>query len=197
MPRSRAKALIVGEMPVKHVELHGGHSVQIALDHLDRHPVARNVQHEAAPGETGTVFDMNGGYVEALRAGPDQLREGLETVERAGNRGGLEARAIGGDVQSIRLVFAQRRVFGSGPGARPDAFHAQRGPAGIERPGGEHGDAGLPGDSRGETVEGRFQAEIGVPGGGHAEAAVDGELAREGLHFEGEGHQRRSGRSGG
>ena len=35
-----AKALIVGKMPVQHVELHRGHGVQIALDHFQRHPVA-------------------------------------------------------------------------------------------------------------------------------------------------------------
>ena len=35
-----AKALIVGKMPVQHVELHRGHCVQVALDHFDRHPVA-------------------------------------------------------------------------------------------------------------------------------------------------------------
>ncbi len=160
-PALGAKALIVGEVPVKHVELDGGHGVQIAFDHLEGHPVARNVQHQAAPGEARAVFDVNGGYVEALRAGQDQLREGRKTVERAGNRGGLEARAIGGHVQLIRFVFAQRRVFGSGPRGHPGAFHAQRGPAGIGGPGGEHGDAGLPGDPRGETVEGRFQAWIG------------------------------------
>jgi hypothetical protein len=44
VPAFDAEALIVGEMPMKDVQLYRGHPVQIALDHLDRHPVPRDVQ---------------------------------------------------------------------------------------------------------------------------------------------------------
>ena len=40
-----AKSLIVGEMPVKHIQLYDGHRVNIAFHHLDGHKMARAIQH--------------------------------------------------------------------------------------------------------------------------------------------------------
>jgi hypothetical protein len=38
-----AEALVVGEMPMEDVQLYRGHAVEIAQDHLDGHPVPRDV----------------------------------------------------------------------------------------------------------------------------------------------------------
>ena len=48
-----AEALILGEVPVEDVELHGGHGVEVALDDVDRLEVAADVDHQAAPAEAG------------------------------------------------------------------------------------------------------------------------------------------------
>ncbi len=40
-----AEALIVGKMPVEDVHLHGGHAVEIALEHVDGDEVAADVDH--------------------------------------------------------------------------------------------------------------------------------------------------------
>ena len=37
------ESLIVGEMPVKHVEFHSGHGVQVALDDMGRHPMSDGI----------------------------------------------------------------------------------------------------------------------------------------------------------
>ena len=76
-------------MPVKDVELHGGHRVQIALYRLDRHPVARGIQHQASPNKTRLVFDVYRRNFETLRARNDQLSESLKTAQSAGGRSGF------------------------------------------------------------------------------------------------------------
>ena len=75
-----AKALIVGEVPVKHIELHGGHGVEVALDDFEGHPVARHIQHQAAPGEARAVFDVDGRGRKTARAFGDQLHESSHAV---------------------------------------------------------------------------------------------------------------------
>ena len=46
-----AESLIVGKMPVQHVHFHRGHTVKIALEHVDGNEVAADVDHRAAPGK--------------------------------------------------------------------------------------------------------------------------------------------------
>src|ERR1700685_3350336 len=45
------ETLVIGQVPMKYVELDRGHSIEIALDHLDGHPMPRYVQMQAAPWE--------------------------------------------------------------------------------------------------------------------------------------------------
>ena len=89
-----AEALVVGEVPVEDVQLDRGHGVEIALDHFDRHPVARHIEHQAAPGEARLVFDVDGGRFEAIGAERDQLRKGRESVKGAGHGRGFQRRTL-------------------------------------------------------------------------------------------------------
>src|SRR5712692_4143222 len=50
-------ALIVGEMPVKAVELMNREEIEVFLDELLRHEVARRIEMRASPGEAGCVLD--------------------------------------------------------------------------------------------------------------------------------------------
>src|SRR3984893_1939918 len=46
-----AKTLVVGKMQMQNVHLHGSHSIQIALKHIERNKVTANVNEQSAPGE--------------------------------------------------------------------------------------------------------------------------------------------------
>lgn len=50
-------ALIIGEVPVKCIQLVQGHHADEFLDKLHRHEMARAIQHRPAPAETGRVFN--------------------------------------------------------------------------------------------------------------------------------------------
>ncbi len=69
-----AKALIVGEMPVKYIELHRGHGVQVALDDLGRHPVSDGIDEQSAPREARSIEDSQDRQPVALGRGEDELR---------------------------------------------------------------------------------------------------------------------------
>ena len=178
-----AEALVVGEVPVEDVELHGGHGVEIALHHFERHPVARGIHHQAAPGKARLVFDVNGGDFEAIRAERDQLREGLEAVQRAGAGGRLERGALGGDVERVGFVFAERGIVVAGR----RAFHAQLGRGVLQA---EHGNAGLAGEPHHEAADGGFQAGVRRADERSLEGVVDRQFAGGGPHGGGQRHQR-------
>ncbi len=52
-----AEALVFREMPVKHVQLHRRHAVQVALQNVERDKVAANINHQSPPGKARAVFD--------------------------------------------------------------------------------------------------------------------------------------------
>ena len=78
-----AESLIVGQMPVQHVHLHGGHAVEIALEHVDGNEVAADVDQRAAPGEAGLIFDGDGGDGESGGRDLHELKKCLQAVKRA------------------------------------------------------------------------------------------------------------------
>jgi len=55
-----AESLVFGEVPVQHVHLHCGHTVQVSLYDIDRHEMPAGVDHQPAPREARTVFDLRG-----------------------------------------------------------------------------------------------------------------------------------------
>src|SRR4029077_13434006 len=52
-----AKALVIRQMPVKYIELHRCHSVQIALEHIEGNKVAAYIDHQSPPRKTWFVLD--------------------------------------------------------------------------------------------------------------------------------------------
>src|SRR5512143_4164895 len=56
-----APALIIGEMPVKGVQLMEREEIDVLLYELLRHEMARDVQVCAAPLESRTILDLDGG----------------------------------------------------------------------------------------------------------------------------------------
>ena len=56
----QAPGLVVGQVPVQHVELVQRHPVDELLDVLGRLVVARGIEHEPAPGKARRVVDLHG-----------------------------------------------------------------------------------------------------------------------------------------
>ena len=89
-----AEALIVTEMPVKDIELRGGHAVERAFDRAHRFKMAAHIEHEAAPAETRHIVDGHGRQHAGAVLHGGKLQEGFEPVHRAqvsgrGQRGSL------------------------------------------------------------------------------------------------------------
>src|SRR5579864_2773490 len=81
------EALIVGKVPVKNVQLDRGHSVEIALDHVEWHEMAAGVDHQTAPRKARLVLNRDCGNGEALRRDLDELQESLQPAHDAEGRG--------------------------------------------------------------------------------------------------------------
>src|SRR5882672_4537327 len=52
-----AEPLVLREVPVENVHLHGFHAVQIAANHFERDEMARGIHHQTAPRETRLVLN--------------------------------------------------------------------------------------------------------------------------------------------
>ena len=101
-------------MPVQYVELHGFHSIEVALDDLDRHKVARDIDEQAAPGKTGLVVDGKRGQCKSLGANVYQLQQRLQPMQHPQRIRGIQSHASGRDLQAIRFLFSQRLDLRSG-----------------------------------------------------------------------------------
>jgi hypothetical protein len=101
------KALVVGQVPVEDVEFDGSHGVEVTLEDIEGNPVARHVDHEAAPGKAGTVFDLHRGSPEAVRAHLRKLGEGGEATQYAQRCSRSQTGLMGGDAEAVGFVFAQ------------------------------------------------------------------------------------------
>ena len=53
------KALVLGQMPVKDVELDCCHRIQIPFENFHRLEVAGDVNQQAAPGKARLILDLN------------------------------------------------------------------------------------------------------------------------------------------
>ena len=60
----QAPALVFGEVPVEDVELVECEGIDVLLDCLFWHEVSTVVEHGTSPGESGDVFDDDGGHDE-------------------------------------------------------------------------------------------------------------------------------------
>ena len=149
------------------VELDRGHSVQIAFDHRHRHPMAGYIEQKTTPEKARLIFDVDGLHFEAVRAGRDQLREGLQSPQRSGHGSSLEARVRGRHIQLVGFVFTQGWVFT----APLPALYRQRSilPS-FQR------DSRLPCDAPCQPVQGRLEAGIRPGGRRNAEVRINGEL---------------------
>ena len=102
-----AEALVFGEVPVKDVELHGSHGVEVALEDRDRFKMAAAVDHQTSPAKTGRVVNRHGGEDVAADPGLDELKESLQAVQGANRGSGGEMDSLGRNGDAIGLVLVQ------------------------------------------------------------------------------------------
>lgn len=93
-----APALVVGQVPVKGVELGGGHAVEVALHELHGEKVAADVQVESPVAVAGVVLDLGTGDV---TVGVGHLQERLESVEDAAFIARREFCRVFGDAEPV------------------------------------------------------------------------------------------------
>ena len=91
-----AKPLVVREMPVQDVHLHGGHTIEVAFEHIEGNEVAADVDEQAAPREAGLVLYGDGGGGESGRSDLDELQKCLQAAQDA-------KRSPGGELSLIHI----------------------------------------------------------------------------------------------
>src|SRR4029077_17860561 len=133
-----AKALVVRQMPVKYIELHRRHSVQIALEHIEGNEVAAYIDHQSSPWKTWFVLDGNCRHGKAVGSDLNQLKKCLQPAHDAERVRRAELRAGIADFELVGFVLTQFfDVFPSGSAQNHQSgvgrigwFHVQRKHAG-------------------------------------------------------------------
>ncbi len=93
-----APPLVVGQVQMQVVELEQRELVEVVLDLLHGEEVAGDIEHRAAVGEAGVVFDRDVGH---RAVGGAELVEGLQGVERTGGIGCGDEDAVGPDLEAV------------------------------------------------------------------------------------------------
>ena len=158
--------LVVGQVPVQHVQLVDRHPVDEGEDEFRRLEVARRVEHDAAPRKARRVVDRDRGNCRAALARRHQLPERGAAVREARVARRRDHHARGPRLEVVGLgprirVFHAPQPDGSLPG-RAFAQPQPQAVAALDETGEVGGDA-----------PGRSIARVGDDdgGGGHAELA--------------------------
>ena len=108
-------SLVVGQVPVEHVELMQGHDIERLLHFVDREEMAADVEHHAPVAQARFVLDRHDGQLHGPHVGRtvsrsgDQLAEGLHRIERPGCAPGNNLRTPGRNLQAV-AIRRHRRV---------------------------------------------------------------------------------------
>ena len=133
-----AEALVVGQVPVEDVEPVEREEVDVALDEILVEEMPGDVEVHRAVAIRGSVLDVEArergnadvgrGRRERDRSRARELRERLGRIEQPCRMARMDERAVGGDVERVRLVVrAPRRLEGGvalrGRGRRIEPEH--------------------------------------------------------------------------
>src|ERR1700691_978714 len=102
-------------MPVEDIQLNRFHRIQVALDDRDGLKMPSDIDHQSAPRKPRLVVNGHDRNAEALRRGPDQLKEGLQSVQNAERIGRTKYNMVDRYLQMIGFVLAEllHRVAGT------------------------------------------------------------------------------------
>src|SRR6266481_6761859 len=79
-PALDAESLVLREVPVKNVHLHGFHAIEVPADDVERNEMAGGIDHQTAPWETRLVLNGDHWRGEAVRRYIHELEKGLESM---------------------------------------------------------------------------------------------------------------------
>src|SRR5215470_12138934 len=98
-------------MEVQHIHLHCGHTVEIALEHVERNKVAADIDQQSPPGKPRLIPDRDHRHSKSTGSGLNQLQERLQSIQRSEWRGRSKLSARFTDHQLIGLVLTQLLSF--------------------------------------------------------------------------------------
>ena len=101
------EALVLREVPVKYVQLHRCHAIEITLQDVERNEVTAHIDHQSAPGKAWLVLDRNCGHGKAVGSGLHQLQKCLQAAHDSERRRCIELRAPGADLKRVGFILAE------------------------------------------------------------------------------------------
>jgi hypothetical protein len=177
-----AEALVVGQMPVQNVHLHGGHTVEVALEHVQRNEVPAHIDEHAPPGKPRLIFYGDGRHGEAGGRDLDKLKKGLQAVQHAQRRWRGELSRGIGNGQLVRFIL-------------PEFLHGFAAVVGVNGQGGSSVGLGTKRNSRllrklrREPLQRGLERSIVRAGDRNRKGTGNRQLACSGLHARRHGHE--------
>ena len=134
-PALHPPALVVAQVPVQHVELHGGHAVEVALHGRHRLEVPGGIEQQPAPGKARRIGNVAILRLPAVRRGPQHLPKRGQPPLNAQRRRSREARARRRDAQPVTLISRAGAGYlpAQGQQRRPAKRVVARLPGGLHR----------------------------------------------------------------
>src|SRR6267378_6790597 len=87
-----AETLVVIQVPVQNIHLHRCHSIEVALEHVQRNEVAADINKQTPPGEPGLILNRHDGHSKSVWGGFHKLQEGLKAMQNTQRTGCREFR---------------------------------------------------------------------------------------------------------
>ena len=176
------EALVIRKAPVKDIQLHRLHSIQIALYVGKRYETMPGIDQQSTPGKAWLVVNHNDRNAEASRRDPYQLQKGIEPSKHAQRVRRCQLHGCRRDRQMIRLILTQllhRLARSRSPNREVrlvlDCLAPQRNPCLLRKP-------------VKKALPRPHQTRLRVSLKSHTETSVDRELTLAPLHVRGHRH---------
>src|SRR5689334_14365020 len=176
------EALVIRKAPVKDIQLHRLHAIQIALYVGNRYETMPGIDQQSAPGKAWLVVNQNDRNAEASRRDPYQLQKRIEPSKHAQRIRRCQLHGCRRDRQMIRLILTQL-LHGITRSRSPnrevrlvvDCFAPQRDPCLLREP-------------VKKALPRPLQTRLPVSLKSHTKTPVDRELTLAALHVGGHWH---------
>src|SRR5260370_36985787 len=178
------KALVVGKVPVQNIHLHRRHSVQVALEDVERNEMAADVNEQTAPRKEWLVLYCDGRDGESLPGGFHELKQCLKPAQKAKRICRRELRVRLADGQPVRLILSDFLHFL----AAMFSLNQQRGIGGVARAVVEM-HSRLPGKLGHKPFYAGFQCRIVKTRGCKGKGLINRQLSRTKFHGGRHGHE--------
>src|SRR5215831_9249243 len=102
-----SKSLVLGQVPVKDIQLDRRHGVKIPLEHFHGLVVTRHINQETTPLKAWLILNLYGRQIEAVSITVDELQKSFEAPQCADDSRRSELGLPIGNTQLVTLVFIQ------------------------------------------------------------------------------------------